>query len=194
MPATITTPPADFTQPLALLRDCHRRIERFFAQLRSLSDRRRGGYLSGTDRQALETALNYLDQAARRHTEDEERSLFPRLRCHAALTELDRLESDHQYAAKHHQQMDRLGRRWLATGLLSPADWARLRELVDELTTTYADHIRCEDECVFVLAAQVLTTAELTQIGQEMAQRRAVDLGRPGSRCAERRRSRVEQR
>lgn len=177
-----------------MLRDCHRRIERFFAQLQSLSERSRDGDLSDPDRQTLETALNYLDQAARRHTEDEEQSLFPRLRRHAALAELDRLESDHQHAVLRHQELDQLGRRWLADGRLSTMDSGRLREVVTELTTTYADHIRCEDERVFVLAAQLLTPAELAQIGEEMAQRRAVDPGRPGSRCAKRRRSRTEQR
>lgn len=178
----------DFTQPLRLLMDCHRRIERFFGQLEAVVACRWSGDLSLVDRQTLATALDYFDQAARRHTEDEEQSLFPRLRRREVLVELDKLEADHRQTAIQHRRLGVLGRRWLANGKITSTDYVDLCAVLKALKTAYTDHIQCEDECIFALAARVLTPAELNEIGTEMAQRRAADPGPSCSTCAQRRR------
>jgi hemerythrin-like domain-containing protein len=197
----MTMPPcgtsqADFTRPIGLMMDCHRRIEHFLEALRRVVERFGGGDLDGEGRSALETSLNYFGQAVPRHTADEEQSLFPRVRrsddpaaCEA-MTELDRLEADHRLAESAHVRIDELGRRWLNAGRLGESDGARLRTLLDDLATAYADHIRLEDERVFVLGSGVLTAESLREVGEEMEQRRLEDPGREGSRCARRRRQR----
>src|SRR5690606_12809991 len=67
-----------FDQPLGLLSDCHRRIERFLGLLVAVTRTRKGGPLPSADRQALERALEYFATAGPRHSADEEESLFPR--------------------------------------------------------------------------------------------------------------------
>jgi len=195
MPLSLgTTGQPDFTQPIELMMDCHRRIEHFLGVLQKLTDRYAGRPLDAEGREALETALNYFRSAAPRHTEDEERSLFPRMRrlddrrVRRAMAEIDRLEADHRKAEAAHAQLDALGRRWLTDGTLAPEPFAELRNLVDELAKAYGEHIPIENESVFVLAKRVLDDEQLLAVGEEMRQRRTEDPGRPGSRCAERRR------
>lgn len=190
----------DFTRPIELMMDCHRRIEHFLKMLQQVASHFSADHLDDDGRQALETGLNYFQRAAPRHTTDEERSLFPRLRQCAdpdlcvTLAELDRLENDHRRVEVLHHQIEELGHRWLQAGRLDTFDAGRFQSLLGELAAAYHDHIRVEDERVFVAAARVLTAEELRVVGAEMEQRRVVDPGRAGSRCAERRRSRTEQR
>ncbi len=189
---------ADFTQPIALMMDCHRRIEHFLDVLSLLVERYGTSILDAQGRRALDTTLNYFRQAAPRHTEDEEQSLFPRMRKSgdpeviAALAELDRLEADHRQAENVHQRIDEIGGAWLKTGRLRAQDLAELRALVDELHVAYAAHIHLEDESIFRLATQVLDEQSLVAIGDEMKRRRILNPGRVGSRCAERRRQAAE--
>jgi len=183
-----------FDQPLALMMDCHRRIEHFLCVLSEIARRYHGGELDGPARQSLDTALTYFQQAAPRHTADEERSLFPRLRLsddpavRQAMVQIDRLEADHREAEAAHARIDALGRAWLRAGRLDADDAAALRALLDRLGAVYAAHIRLEDERVFVLARRALDAEALRAVGEEMKQRRIDDPGREGSRCAERRR------
>lgn len=188
----------DFSQPIELMMDCHRRIERFLGVLVQMVNRYGRPAPQSLDeqgRQALQTALDYFAQAAPRHTADEEESLFPRMRqihdpeVQAALAELDRLEADHRKAAAAHARVDELGRRWLSAGILDGSDLEELVVLLDDLSATYAQHIRLEDKRVFVLASQALDQAALEQVGREMKDRRLQNPGRPGSRCAARRTS-----
>lgn len=194
MPVQIgAKPQASFDQPVELLMDCHRRIERFLAILLRVVDDVRGGALGAEHREALDTALNYFHAAAPRHTEDEERSLFPRMRgsddaaVRAALAKLDALEADHRAAEVAHARVETLGRRWLADNRLPDPDVAELRRLLTDLSDTYRRHIRVEDEEVFPLAARTLSADQLTAVGREMEHRRRQDPGRPQSRCAQRR-------
>ena len=184
---------ADFDQPIELMMDCHRRIENFLGVLRRVVDEYRDRELDQQARDALTTSLNYFRQAAPRHTEDEEKSLFPRMRqvddpkVHEVMTALDRLESDHRKMEAAHARVDEIGRHWLADGKLDSATHAEAETLLGEMAAGYAQHIRLEDEEVFVLASKVLKADALAGVGEEMKQRRIADPGRPGSRCAERR-------
>jgi hemerythrin-like domain-containing protein len=171
-------PLADFSQPLQMLHDCHRRIEHFLDVLSRVAAECGDGELNDDARRALGTALTYFSEAAPRHTADEEQSLFPRMRTsldpavQAALIELDRLEADHRRAEDMHERVDALGRRWLAAGTLADAEFAELRSLLEELTAIYTTHIRQEEERVFVAAARALTANDLQKVGEEMRQRR----------------------
>jgi hypothetical protein len=81
MPITIGSKrESDFTDPIGMLGNCHRRIERFLNVLVTLATGEKGGLLTEEHRAALETSLRYFREAAPKHTADEEESLFPRLR------------------------------------------------------------------------------------------------------------------
>ena len=68
---------SDFTGPLGMLSDCHRRIEMFLNVLvQGCRTRAGGGVLNEEHRGPLETALRYFREAAPKHTADEEESLF----------------------------------------------------------------------------------------------------------------------
>ena len=71
---------SDFSDPLGMLSDCHRRIERFLKVLAILTSQAQGAELNEGQWHALEAALRYFRVAAPMHTLDEEDSLFPRLR------------------------------------------------------------------------------------------------------------------
>src|SRR5262245_7884725 len=97
-------PDHDFSEPLGLLSDCHRRIEHFLAVLTAIANQVQGAELTDAQRAQVDSAATYFTTAAPRHTADEEDSLFPRLRASrdpravAALDLVNRLESDHVLA------------------------------------------------------------------------------------------------
>src|SRR3954449_12487157 len=81
MPVVIgAKPESNFTDPIGLLTDCHRRIERFLSVLVQVTAQANGGALTQEQRRGLDTALRYFRDAAPKHTADEESTLFPRLR------------------------------------------------------------------------------------------------------------------
>jgi Hemerythrin HHE cation binding domain len=81
MPITIGAKPSpDFSNPIELLIDCRRRIERFLAVLLTVAADAKGGPMTQQQSREWEQALDYFRNAAPRHRADEEESLFPRLR------------------------------------------------------------------------------------------------------------------
>lgn len=178
MPVQIGARAESFSNPLGLLTDCHRRIEMFLGALIKVADHSREGALDAQQRDALEKALTYFREAAPKHTADEEQSLFPRMRkvespeVHTALAEVESLEREHRVADELHGKVDKLGRQWLATGSLLPAEVAEVRTALSELKKIYDRHIAIEDEQVFPLAKKVLAPDEQKRVGEEMAARR----------------------
>jgi hemerythrin-like domain-containing protein len=171
---------SNFTDPIGLLTDCHRRIERFLSVLLKVSTEVHGGPLNGDQRTSLETALRYFHEAAPKHTADEEQSLFPRLRqmdraeVKQMLARVDALEQDHVRAGENHAEVHRLGQKWLAAGMLPTADAGRFSVLLEELSNLYRAHIAVEEDEVFPLADQSLSAPERQAIGGEMAERRGL--------------------
>ncbi len=169
-----------FNEPVGMLGDCHRRIERFLSVLVRLSNESAGAPLEPAQRDSLEAALRYFDQAAPKHTADEEDSLFPRLRAIAdprvaeVLAEMDRLEQEHRTVEPLHAEAAVLGRRWISQGLLAAPDAARLAAIANRLAEAYQAHIAYEDGRLFPLAAEVLPASAQIEIGNEMAARRNV--------------------
>lgn len=166
--------------------DCHRRIEMFLGALERLAAEAERILLPDR-REALERALRYFERAAPRHTEDEEESLFPRMRASGdpklreALAELETLEGDHARAAGLHEEVERLCRNWLRFGSLEPGPGATLRATLAELAALYRRHIELEERVVFAAAAGALDAAALAEIGREMAERRGVAWGGSGA-------------
>lgn len=177
MPVQIGAKTHSFSDPTALLSDCHRRIEMFLGTLEKIAvDVEQP--LSDDSRRALKSALRYFREAAPKHTADEEDSVFPRLRqsgdaeMKTALTTLDALERDHRRADSLHAQVDVLGKRCLQEGRLSPTEARHFREAVAELASIYKEHIRVEDDQIFPIAARLLSQADKAIIADEMAHRR----------------------
>jgi hemerythrin-like domain-containing protein len=171
-------PARSFADPMGLLSDCHRRIERFLNLLMTVTEQARGGALTAEQREALEASLRYFREAAPTHTSDEENSLFPRLRAmpdprvRAVVDRVRALEADHRAAAVDHAEVEKLGQRWLATGHLGAGETRELAARLQELDALYRQHIAVEDGEVFPLAREVLRGDEVAQIGEEMARRR----------------------
>src|SRR5579871_2181836 len=108
MPISIGTSENSFANPIGLLSDCHRRIERFLQALLKVTTEVKGRSLDVEQRHALDAALKYFSHAAPKHTADEEEDLFPMLRemelprIAGILARLDRLEGEHKTAAAWH--------------------------------------------------------------------------------------------
>jgi hemerythrin-like domain-containing protein len=181
MPIVIgAKPEANFEDPIGLLTDCHRRIERFLGVLVRVAADAHGGPLTPGQRAPFENALRYFRDAAPRHTADEESTIFPRMRAssdaevQAALGRLDALEGDHDRADAAHAEVDHLGRKWLVAGTLVEADAARLSDLLGELSALYRNHIAVEEGAVFPLAARILSPDDRKAAGREMSTRRGL--------------------
>jgi hemerythrin-like domain-containing protein len=178
MPIVIgSKPESTFADPVGLLTDCHRRIERFLGVLVQVSAQTEP--LTKEQRTSLETALHYFREAAPKHTADEEESLFPRLRASErpelkpVLQKLDALEGDHDQADRIHAEIDRLGQAWLTEGSLPAPGRLLFSELATRLTDLYRSHIALEEGELFPAAA-VLPPSDREAMGREMAARRGL--------------------
>lgn len=173
-----------FDQPLGLLSDCHRRIERFLGAMLIIVRRSGGRALSPSDRDVLEQCRHYFATAGPRHTADEEDSLFPRLRgSHSpraleALATLETLEADHRDAEERHARVDAAVQRWARDESLDAAATAQLLADLESLQAIYTRHIKVEDQELFPAAADALSGDDLRAVGQEMAARRGVPFRR----------------
>ena len=182
-------PDSSFDEPLKLLSDCHRRIEKFLDILIRVVHDCPGQRLNEEYQAALTAALKYFRNAAPWHTRDEEDSLFPRMRLLEdqrvvdAMAQINQLEDDHVHAEKLHVQVETLGQQWLSDDQLPAQDVEQLGQLLSELREKYRYHIREEDEVIFPLAGQVLNTQQLQEIGMEMAERRGIDPDHYQPRC-----------
>lgn len=188
MPITIGAKrESDFTDPLGMLSDCHRRIERFLDVLITVATAGRGGPLAEEQRGPFETALGYFRNSAPKHTADEEESLFPRMHrlgdpaTRELLVRVDALRQDHIRAEMSHQDVDRLGQAWLTHGSLTESEASRLVNLLGELRQLYSAHIAFEDREVFPAAGRMLSPEDCRAVGAEMAARRGLPLARGAS-------------
>lgn len=179
MPVQIGAKTHSFSDPTALLSDCHRRIEMFLGSLERVADVI-DKPLEADARAALDSSLRYFREAAPKHTADEEESLFPRLRdisnsdLQSTLAKLNALEIEHRHADALHAEVDALGRRCLRCDALSTSEATQFRNAVGELASIYKEHIRIEDEEVFPVAARILSNKEKSDIAGEMASRRDI--------------------
>ena len=180
MPITIGAKrESDFSDPIGMLGDCHRRIERFLHVLVKVAAQN-GGVLDEEQRTALTTSLRYFRDAAPKHTADEEDSLFPRLRktggaeALSLLARIESLEQEHECASGAHDEVELLGQRWLDQGTLNAVEAARFPVLAGQLATLYRRHIEIEDTEIFPAASRILSDADRAAVGAEMANRRGI--------------------
>jgi hemerythrin-like domain-containing protein len=167
-------PDSGFDDPLGMLRDCHRRIEHFLNILDVVAAHARGRELNAEESAAVQAALRYFHEGGRRHTADEEQSLFPRLRLVCPETdfpEVSGLEGDHRDAEELHAVVEELYRRWMQSGKLNNEDEGRLCSAMERMKKLYREHITLEDDVLFPRAAEWLSTQALAEIGQEFRAR-----------------------
>jgi hemerythrin-like domain-containing protein len=173
-------PLASFSEPIEMLKDCHRRIEHFLEVLRKVEQRYVRSALDDQGRRALEAALDYFANFAPRHTADEEQSLFPRMRgsddaeARAVMADLDVLENDHRRCETYHSLVGQVVRSWLETGRLDDVQRKRLQAALDELTKVYTTHIQHEEQRIFAVASRILASEQVREIGEEMRERRSL--------------------
>lgn len=168
-------PDSGFDDPIGMLMDCHRRIERFLNVLCVVAERARGRALSGEETAAVHAALQYFRLGGQRHNADEEESLFPRLRTESSAEiseQLRGLESDHQRANELHMAVEELYSAWIDRGQLSEFDAKRLWSSAAQLKRLYEEHIQIEEKEVFPRAATVLRGEAIAAIGREFQARR----------------------
>lgn len=167
-------PDSGFDDPIGMLKDCHRRIERFAELLQRVAEQAEGRPLMAEEREAVERALGYFRESGPRHNRDEEESLFPRMQADAkASAEIERLESEHVGAAAMHEETADLYAEWIERNILTEDEGHRLRTITRQLTELYRDHIRIEEESVFPKASAMLDDATLLAMGAEFRRRRS---------------------
>lgn len=173
MAVQIGAPPeSGFDNPIGMLIDCHRRIEHFLHILCVVAEQAAGRALHAEEQSAIEASLHYFHVGGRRHTADEEESLFPRLPDAGEFSDIRSLESDHRIAGELHDEVERIYRKWMAAGALDQAEQANLSVTTQRLQALYQNHIRLEEGVVFPLAARTLDPETLRSMGEEFRQRR----------------------
>jgi len=170
----------DFADPLGLLSHCHRKLETYLAGLAAAGEILLGGRaaeLAGAF-QVIDAAREHFALRVPKHTEDEEVSLFPRMRRYGgvevedALAALAALETEHRVAERVHSEFAELV-EWLPRdGSAGIKEIGLFNELAAELADLYRPHIRVEDDLIFPTAARVIPPDALSIIGQEMRARR----------------------
>lgn len=141
--------------PFEMLERCHRRLEETLETLRTPT------------RQALDEALAFIDRAVRRHEDDEEQSLFPRLaRVPQLAGLLDRLTVQHRDQTALIEELRTL------LGAAATPDQATLRAVVERLDAAYRQHINIEERELFPAAKAALDADDLGGMASEMDARR----------------------
>jgi len=134
--------------PLEHLMACHRRIEERLATLERATE-------------ALDKALHFLETTGATHTEDEEESLFPRLRRRLG-------QEDTAFLAQ--LEMQHIRADALNVDIKRAAETLRAR--VGQFVALYREHIADEDSRLQTIAKDSLNEEDLASIATEMKQRR----------------------
>ncbi len=143
--------------PVERLGNTHRRMEQ---ELAALEVAARAG-----DRQGLDLGLDFFASAAKRHHEDEEASLFPRLRGNAELVPLlEALAAEHREHEAARRQIEELLRGNAEPGVTAAS--------VARFVTALRAHIEREDRELLPAAERVLDPETRELVASEMRERR----------------------
>jgi hemerythrin-like domain-containing protein len=170
----------DFNDPLGLLVHCHHKIESHLRNLERVADA-----ITSDDPAVRLAAIAAAERASAhfatpgvKHTEDEELSLFPRLRARkgadvsGVLEVIESLESQHRSAEHCHEAFDVLLAALPRDRPATPELAERVRHSVQCMCQLYRPHMQLENEVIFPAAARMLDAAELAELGAEMRERR----------------------
>ena len=158
-------------KPIEHLVACHDRILARLATLERLGPNFESQPESAL--KALDNCVRFFDVSGRLHTEDEEQSVFPRMRPRLSpesLAYLDSLEGQHREKEQVYADLKSLAgemRQGITTDRVE-----RYRALVGRLCELYRSHIASENDILVRLGRENLTEQELEQIHAEMRARR----------------------
>jgi iron-sulfur cluster repair protein YtfE (RIC family) len=169
-----TAPPVN--DPLDFLVEIHDRIQEQLAilerQTRTLTEQ--GG---GAAQQEIGKTLQRIETLGALHTEDEEQSLFPRLRSSSAADDFGLLELAQVLEMQHREKEAALAElaAHLETLPAAPAPTAqqldRLQGLVARLIDLYHAHIMIENQRLVPGSKECLQASDLNAMQQEMRTR-----------------------
>ena len=166
-----------FDHPLEMLHACHGKILRQCDTLKKLAAHLAEQGCDEAAQQAAQGILRYFDSAGRFHHQDEELDLFPALRTCANADKaqlnalLERLLSEHTVMMSAWSEL-RVVLLKIADGVNAPL----AETLVEGFISSHTAHIAIEETELLPLAAHLLNTQQLMQLGSSMAERRGVKL------------------
>lgn len=168
-----------FDAPLAMLAECHRRVERQCATLARLVPHLAAHGSDAPARDAAQAVLRYFDTAAVHHHADEEQDLFPALIEAMAGSDAVCLRQMSERVRTDHHALDR---RWAALRrtlqTVAGGEPARLDAAeVQGFADAYAGHIAFEEAEVLPMAERLLDPSALQRIGDAMRRRRGLPGG-----------------
>ncbi|MCW8888139.1 MAG: hemerythrin domain-containing protein [Gammaproteobacteria bacterium] len=161
----------DFSDPLGLLKACHKNILNFCDQLEELSQKIETGPIGFEIAGSAGKIYRYFKTSGKHHHDDEEINIFPILN-RTSLKLADRVNR----AKQEHTHQDEL---WaiLAPQLANPIsikDGAEFSATAREFIESQRAHVKFEEEELFEMAQHLIGQAELEKIGRKMAERRGV--------------------
>ncbi|AUI65564.1 MULTISPECIES: hemerythrin domain-containing protein [Glaesserella] len=157
-------------EPIEMLYACHGKVKDFCRQLQLLPDYLAKNGVNQAVKNDVQQILNYFNQSAPLHHDDEEKDFFPALikQRPEAQTEVDLLEAQH---IELHRNWDELSAQLVA--LLNGERNEIDADLIKRFVAGYDQHIAIE-EPLFELGREHLSLDELNAIGQIMADRRRI--------------------
>lgn len=157
-------------EPIEMLYACHGKVKNFCRQLQILPDYIEQNGCNEAVKNDVKQILNYFNQSAPLHHDDEEKDFFPALikQVPTAQADVDLLEQQH---VALHKNWDELSMQLVA--LLNGERENVDRELIKRFVSGYDSHISIE-EPLFELGREHLAESELQSIGKIMADRRKV--------------------
>lgn len=155
-------------EPIEMLYACHGRVKQFCRQLLLLPDYLAKNGVNQAVKNDVQQILNYFNQAAPLHHDDEEKDFFPALAEKLPETQkaIDELENQHETL---HQTWYELRDR-LEELLADKIEHIEL-ELIKRFVAGYDLHISIE-EPLFELGREHLAQEQLNAMGKIMAERR----------------------
>lgn len=169
----------DFTQPIAVLKQCHDRIRKELLALETLHARLARHGVDLEAQQSAAAILRYFDQAAPIHHEDEEEDLIPLLQTCARDADAALLNLMVPALMEEHQQMARgwdILRRELdaiAKGTSAALDIGHVKQF----SMLYAAHMDTEETHIATMAKRLFDPARMQMLGNAMRKRRALGGG-----------------
>ncbi len=157
--------------PFERLLQTHRRIEERLDELLKACAAL-GGH--GDADEVVRDVAGFFSRAGRKHVDDEEQTLFPRLQAHPELAVILKALAD------EHVTHDRLeGELQSLADAPGALDAARVSAVARSLADTYRAHIAREENELFPAARAALSSEVLLEMAREMSNRRG-DRGRGG--------------
>lgn len=161
-----------FDQPLEMLRACHGRILAQCGTLAKLLQHLPAHGCDGQAQQAAQAVLRYFNSAGQYHHDDEEMDLFPQL-----LASSDTVAHDlvMRLIGQHHDMESAWLQLHPMLQAVAEGKSAALEEkAVAHFSLLYERHITLENAQLLPLAAQLLSSEQLSALGKKMAGRRGV--------------------